>query len=73
MPKLYLSKTGASYPATLADYKRARSGQKAKVKWAEAEPGVAIPAPYPELVASWLANGFEEVSADAVPEREGLR
>jgi hypothetical protein len=63
MARQFVSAAGAHYPATLADYKRAKAGELDKVKWAEALPGKPLEAPYQEIVASWLANGFEEVSA----------
>ena len=66
MPKQYVSKAGAVFPATLADYKRAKAGELDKVKWAEAAPGKPITAPYPEIVSSWLRNGFEEIGAKEV-------
>ena len=74
MPRTFVSKAGAVYPATLADYKRAKAGELEKVKWATAAPGKPLPAPYPDVIPSWLRNGFtevdqKEVDDDGVPER----
>ena len=69
MPRTFTSASGAMYPATLEDFKRAKAGSMDKVKWARAEAGKPIVAPYPEIIASWLANGFEEVDPSGVSER----
>lgn len=74
MPRTFVTDRGASYPATLADFKHAKSGALEKVRWARAEAGVPLAAPYPEIIPSWLANGFrevgaKEVSGDGVSER----
>lgn len=69
MPTMFVSKSGATYPATAADFRRAKAGDVDKVKWARAEAGKPLAAPYPEIVASWLANGFEEVKGSGVSER----
>lgn len=72
MPRMFVSKSGGAYPATLADWKRAKAGEKAKAKYAEALPGVPFAAPYQEVIASLLANGFEEVKDSGIPERQEL-
>jgi len=66
MPRTFVSKAGAVFPATLADFKRAKAGELDKVKWAEAAPGKPLAAPYPEVIGSWLDNGFKEVGAKEV-------
>lgn len=58
--KKYAHPLGASYPATLADYKKCLAHKPYHV--ARAEAGVAQEPPYPEILKSWLLNGFEEVS-----------
>jgi hypothetical protein len=58
---MFRPSAGAAYPATLADFKRAKAGEMDKVRWARAEAGKAIAAPYAEVISSWLANGFTEV------------
>jgi hypothetical protein len=66
MPRTFVSDSGATFPATLADYKRAKAGELEKVRWATAQAGKPLAAPYPEIVSSWLANGFREVTGDGV-------
>ena len=68
MPRTFVTDSGAVFPAALADFKRAKAGSMDKVKWARAEPGKPITAPYPEIIPSWLRNGFREI--DAEPEKE---
>lgn len=65
MPRTFTSASGALFPATLADFKRAKAGELDKVKWSRAEPGKRIAAPYPEIIPSWLANGFKEADGSA--------
>lgn len=61
MPKLYRATVPVEWPATAADLRRARSG-KGEVVTTHTDPDDGpIEAPYPEIVPSWLANGFEEV------------
>jgi hypothetical protein len=62
MPRLFRARVGVDWPATLADLRRARAGPSDKVKTIRTEPGdEPIAAPYPEIIQSWLENGFEEV------------
>jgi len=61
MPRMFIPPPGAAFPATLADMRKCKAGQRDKAKIVYAEAGKAIPAPYPEIVSSWLANGFTEV------------
>ena len=68
MPRTFVSKAGAVFPATLADFKRAKAGDFDKVTWAQVVAGKAVAAPYPEVIGSWLANGFKEVGAKEVSE-----
>jgi hypothetical protein len=66
MPRQFTAREGADYPATLADFKRAAAGDLANVTWARVEAGETIAAPYPEIIPSWLANGFREAKAKGV-------
>lgn len=61
MARLFTPPPGATYPATLADMRKCKAHERAKARILAAEPGKAIPAPYPEVIPSWLANGWTEV------------
>ncbi|MCK9629945.1 MAG: hypothetical protein M0R37_15315 [Bacteroidales bacterium] len=64
MTRQFTTRVDAIYPATVADYRKAKAGRLDDVTWATAEAGETLAAPYPEIVGSWLANGFEEVTGD---------
>lgn len=68
MARTFVSKVGAEFPATLADFKRAKAGDLDKVRWTRVEAGEPLRAPYPEIIGSLLANGFEEVGGDGSDE-----
>lgn len=61
MPRLFLPPAGAAYPASPADYRAAKAGRMESVTFIFADEGVPIPAPYPEIIPSWLAAGFVEL------------
>lgn len=61
MARTFLPPPGATYPATVADFRKAKSGDVAKARMVSAEHGKAIAAPYPEVIPSWLSNGWKEV------------
>ena len=69
MPREFIPPPGASYPATAADLRKWKAGEREKVRTVSPEPGKPIAAPYPEIVASWVANGWEEVKDDGISER----
>ena len=75
MTRQFIPPPGAVFPATLADYKRAKAGDMEKVRWACAEDDKPVAAPYPEIITSWLANGFVEIdggkSAEVAEEVNG--
>lgn len=64
MGRLFIARADAVYPASPADYRKAKAGNLAAVRWASVQAGVPVEAPYPEIIGSWLANGFEEVTAE---------
>lgn len=59
--KKYAHPFGATYPKTLADFKKAKARQPHERVWVP--PCKSIEPPYPEIVPSWLDNGFKEVAA----------
>lgn len=67
MAQQYRIPPGTVYPATVAGYRKAKAGKMDEVDWTVNEEELVIPAPYPEIVSSWLANGIEEVG-EAEPE-----
>lgn len=69
MPRQFIWPAGGAYPATLADFKRAKAGEKAKARSVEVAPGATFTPAYAEVVPSLLANGCEEVKSGGVPER----
>jgi hypothetical protein len=68
MAKQYRIPPGVVYPATAAGYRKAKAGKIDEVDWiVPSEEELVIPAPYPEIVSSWLANGIEEIAEEPAP------
>ena len=68
MPRRFRVPAGTDYPATLADFKKAKAGEphrRSKVSDEEQ----TIEAPYDEIIPSWLANGVKEVSVRGLQKR----
>lgn len=65
--KRYRIPAGFDWPATAADYRLAKAGKPHRRVGMRPTETVIEP-PYPEIVASWLANGAEEVT-DGLSER----
>ena len=68
MPRQFKWAAGGSIPATAADFRRAKAGDR-KHKRTEIEPGAVFAAPYPDIIPSLLKHGAEEVGEHGVPER----
>lgn len=68
MPRMFRVPAGTDYPASLADYRLAKAGKPHRRAGMRAADAV-IPAPYEEIIGSWLANGVKEVSDSDVSER----
>lgn len=65
MAKQYRIPPGTVYPATVAGYRKAKAGKMNEVDWIEPnEEEIVIPAPYSEIVSSWLENGIEEIGKE---------